>query len=101
MVVSLGPTSMASQIHDLPVPKNPKSDGTGSNPRCLRRDINRNAAMSATTELMYSLLTESNDFNTFYNTLLGTPPPKHTSFPWGVRCSVVCFFVVCVSFVVF
>ena len=82
MVVSLGPTSMATQLHNLP--KNPKSDGTGHNPRCLRRDINRNAAMGATTELMYALLTESKDINTFYNTLLGTPPPKNTSFPWGV-----------------
>jgi tyrosinase len=82
MVVSLGPTSMAMQVHDLP--KNPKSDGTGSNPRCLRRGINRNAAMGATTELMYALLTESKDINTFYNTLLGTPPPKNTSYPWGV-----------------
>lgn len=88
MVVSLGPTSMADQARDIP--KNPKSDGTGKNPRCLRRDINRNAAMGATVELMYSLITESSDINTFYNTLLGTPPPKNTSYPWGVS-SFPCF----------
>lgn len=82
MVVSLGPTSMSTHKK---LPKNPRSDGLGSNPRCLRRDINRNAAMGATADHAYKLLTESKDINTFYNTLLGSPPPKNDPYPWGVR----------------
>ncbi|KAK3349056.1 hypothetical protein B0T25DRAFT_233859 [Lasiosphaeria hispida] len=82
MVVSLGPTSMASYKG---LPKNSRSDGTASNPRCLRRDINRNAAMGATADRAYKLLTESKDIDTFYNTLLGTPPPKNDPYPWGIH----------------
>jgi hypothetical protein len=81
MVVSLGPTSMASYRN---LPKNPRADGTGANPRCLRRDINRNAAMGATADHAYKLLTQSKDINTFYNTLLGSPVPKGDPYPWGV-----------------
>jgi tyrosinase len=83
MVVSLGPTSM-SPIRGVPIPKNPRADGTGANPRCLRRDINRNAAMGATSDRAYSLIVNNTDINGFYNQLLGNPPPKNDLYPWGV-----------------
>jgi hypothetical protein len=82
MVVSLGPTPMSTAL-DL-VPKNPRSDGTGSNPRCLRRDVNRNAAMGATADRALSLISGNQEMDGFYNQLLGMPIPKNDSFPWGV-----------------
>ncbi|KAI1851561.1 hypothetical protein JX265_012357 [Neoarthrinium moseri] len=82
MVVSLGPTSM-STANDIP--KNPRTNGTGSNPRCLRRDINRNSAMGATADRAFSLISGNKDINGFYNQLLGTPPPKNDSYPWGIH----------------
>ncbi|AEO67326.1 040e235b-4539-4777-bd7f-6c0c9d2a8b8c [Thermothielavioides terrestris] len=84
MVVSLGPTSM-SPYHGLSIPKNPRSDGTGSNPRCLRRDVNRNAAMGATADRAYSLITNNSNIDGFYNQLLGNPPPKNDPYPWGIH----------------
>ena len=81
MVVSLGPTSMSTASRQ--VPKNPRADGTGYNPRCLRRDVNRNAAMGATADRVFSLL-QNKDMDSFYNQLLGTPPPKNDPYPWGV-----------------
>ncbi|KAK5656979.1 hypothetical protein OQA88_3502 [Cercophora sp. LCS_1] len=82
MVVSLGPTDRSTHKN---LPKNPRSDGLGSNPRCLRRDINRNAAMGATADHAYKLLTQSNDIDSFYNTLLGSPSPKNDPYPWGIH----------------
>lgn len=41
--------------------------------------------MGATADRVFSLLTKSQDMNSFYNTLLGMPPPKNDSYPWGVR----------------
>ncbi|KAI0518167.1 hypothetical protein F5B22DRAFT_74382 [Xylaria bambusicola] len=82
MVVNLGPTAMATGAK---IPKNPRSDGTGANPRCLRRDVNRNAAMGATADRAYRLLTKHNDMDSFYNELLGTPPPKNDPYPWGIH----------------
>lgn len=82
MVVSLGPTSMATGSK---IPKNPRADGTGSNPRCLRRDVNRNAAMGATADRAFSLLQNTN-MDKFYDQLLGSPVPKNDPYPWGVRC---------------
>ncbi|KAI0541728.1 Di-copper centre-containing protein [Xylaria digitata] len=82
MVVSLGPTAMSTGAN---IPKNPRSDGTGSNPRCLRRDVNRNAVMGATADRAYSLLTDNDDIDGFYNQLLGTPPPKNDPYPWGIH----------------
>ena len=84
MVVSLGPTSssMAGKL-----PKNPKPDGTGANPRCLRRDVNKDALMGARADRCHSLITENKDMNKFYDTLLGTPVPKNDPYPWGVSSS--------------
>lgn len=66
------------------IQKNPKSDGTGENKRCLRRDLNKAAALGATAAHAYKLMTESDTIDKFYNTLLGTPPPKNDPYPWGV-----------------
>ncbi|KAI0014583.1 Di-copper centre-containing protein [Xylariomycetidae sp. FL0641] len=82
MVVSLGPTSMTTGTN---LPKNPRADGTGSNPRCLRRDVNRNAAMGATAAHAISLLSDNDNIDGFYNQLLGTPPPKDDPYPWGIH----------------
>ena len=81
MVVSLGPSRMSRSAN---VPKNPRADGLGSNPRCLRRDVNVNAALGATADRAYSLIVDNKDINGFYNRLLGQPPPKNDPYPWGV-----------------
>ncbi|KAK0617754.1 hypothetical protein B0T14DRAFT_605751 [Immersiella caudata] len=82
MVVSLGPTSMTSIKH---LPKNPKADGTGSNPRCLRRDINKDAALGATADRAHKLLVESKNVDTFYNGLLGSPPVRDDPHGFGIH----------------
>ncbi|KAJ8122309.1 hypothetical protein ONZ43_g1464 [Nemania bipapillata] len=82
LLFSLGPTSMATGVN---LPKNPRPDGTGSNPRCLRRDVNRNAVMGATADRAYNLLTKNDNMDSFYNELLGTPPPKNDPYPWGIH----------------
>lgn len=84
MIVSLGPTSTTIGTN---LPKNPRADGTGANPRCLRRDVNKDAFMGATADRVFNLITKSQDINSFYNTLLGMPPPKNDSYPWGVSKS--------------
>ncbi|KAK0738706.1 hypothetical protein B0T18DRAFT_441336 [Schizothecium vesticola] len=81
-VVSLGPTTMASYRG---IQKNPKPDGTGENKRCLRRDLNKAAALGATAAHAYRLMTESDTIDKFYNILLGTPPPKNDPYPWGIH----------------
>ncbi|KAI1179611.1 hypothetical protein F4777DRAFT_600403 [Nemania sp. FL0916] len=82
LVVSLGPTAMSTGAN---IPKNPRSDGQGANPRCLRRDVNKNAFMGATANHVYSLLADNDNMDDFYNQLLGTPPPKNDPYPWGVH----------------
>ncbi|ERS95245.1 hypothetical protein HMPREF1624_08457 [Sporothrix schenckii ATCC 58251] len=81
MVVNLGPTSASTGSN---LPKNPRADGTGANPRCLRRDVNRNAAMGATNEKAYSLL-QNTKMDKFYDQLLGSPIPKNDPYPWGIH----------------
>ncbi|CZT48785.1 related to monophenol monooxygenase (tyrosinase) [Rhynchosporium secalis] len=51
--VRLGPLS--ATIPGVPV--NPQADGLGYNPRCLRRDINPNAAAVTATNYTYDLIT--------------------------------------------
>jgi tyrosinase len=82
-VATLGPIA---PIMDH-VPKNPLSNGTGFNPRCMRRDVNVNLALGATADRSYNLITQSQDITTFYNTLLS--PPTNTSDPynWGIHSS--------------
>jgi len=83
MVVSLGPVSPTGEN----IPKNPLANGTGSNPRCLRRDINRNAALGATADRAYSLIANNKDINSFYNRLLGQPPNRTDPYGFGVSIS--------------
>lgn len=67
------------------VPKNPIAGGGGYNPRCMRRDVNAEAALGATADRSYNLIMKSQTINTFYNTLL--TPPRNASDPynWGVH----------------
>ena len=77
MVFSLGPIS---KIVDN-IPDNPQADGLGSNPRCLRRDVNKYAAAATTANLTYALITENHDINKFQTVMLGTPSKND----WGVH----------------
>ncbi|KAK1751070.1 tyrosinase [Echria macrotheca] len=63
---------------------NPFTNGTALNKRCLRRDLNKNAALGATADRVYKLM-QSQDIDTFYNMLL--TPPRNLSDPynWGVH----------------
>jgi tyrosinase len=57
MTVNLGPF-----FPGLPdVPPNPQADGLGYNPRCLRRDVNKNAARETTTNYTTNLIANSNN----------------------------------------
>jgi tyrosinase len=67
------------------VPKNPVAGGSGYNPRCMRRDVNVNAALGATADRVYNLITKSKDINTFYNTLLTPPPNSSDPYNFGVH----------------
>ena len=84
MVVSLGPVSPTGNK----IRKNPRTDGTGPNPRCLRRDINRNAALGATADRAYDLVVNYKDINSFYNKLLGQPPNKTDPYGFGVSALI-------------
>jgi tyrosinase len=81
MVVSLGPVGTVVDN----IPKNPQRNGLGSNPRCLRRDINKASAMGATANHTYKLITEYPEINTFYNRYLGQPYLKGDQYPWGLH----------------
>jgi len=81
MVVSLGPVGVVVDN----IPKNPQSDGLGSNPRCLRRDVNVNSALGVTANYTYKLITENTDINAFYNRYLGQPQLKGDTHPWGLH----------------
>lgn len=80
MVVSLGPRSTV--LKD--VPKNPRADGLGANPRCLRRDVNRESILGATANYTYSAIMDNKEIDAFYNRYLGQPPLKNDAHPWGV-----------------
>ncbi|KAI5861017.1 Di-copper centre-containing protein [Durotheca rogersii] len=77
MVVSLGPLSTI--VSDIP--PNPQKDGLGSNPRCLRRDVNKYSASVTTADHAYKLITESPDIETFQKILLGQPDKND----WGIH----------------
>lgn len=67
MVVSLGPFAVT-----VPgVPPNPQADGLGYNPRCLRRDISENAAVSTRTNATVALLTQHDDVYWFQTYMQG------------------------------
>ncbi|KAF4637486.1 hypothetical protein G7Y89_g594 [Cudoniella acicularis] len=77
MVVSLGPIS--KMLSDIP--NNPRSDGFGSNPRCLRRDVNKFSAAVTTANYTYALITKNPKIEDFQQVMLGTP----TKNDWGVH----------------
>ncbi|KAI6626321.1 hypothetical protein MCOR08_007232 [Pyricularia oryzae] len=81
MVVSLGPR--ATVVNGIP--RNPRADGLGSNPRCLRRDVNRNSALGARANYSYSLITEYPHVNNFYDRYLGQPFLQNDAHPWGLH----------------
>ncbi|KAK4117804.1 Di-copper centre-containing protein [Canariomyces notabilis] len=69
MTVRLGPVSPAV---DPAPPRNPRADGYGDNPRCLRRDISNYLSSRYTrTEDIVSLITTSRDIATFQNVMQG------------------------------
>jgi tyrosinase len=53
---------------------NPQTDGLGYNPRCLRRDINKKAAVWTTTERIYELITENKNMHWFQTVMEGQFP---------------------------
>ncbi|KAK4187244.1 hypothetical protein QBC35DRAFT_410854 [Podospora australis] len=71
MTVRLGPLSPA--IDPAP-PANPRADGYGDNPRCLRRDISNYLTMSSgKTQDIVNLINNSKDVLTFQNVMQGGP----------------------------
>ncbi|KXX76751.1 Tyrosinase [Madurella mycetomatis] len=69
MTVHLGPVSPAV---DPAPPRNPRADGYGDNPRCLRRDISNYLSSRYTrTEDIVSLITNSQNIATFQNVMQG------------------------------
>ncbi|KAH6612253.1 hypothetical protein B0J18DRAFT_414358 [Chaetomium sp. MPI-SDFR-AT-0129] len=81
MIVSLGPKSTI--VSDIPA--NPQSDGLGSNPRCLRRDVNQFSAAGARANYTYSTIVDNPDIDAFYNRYLGQPQLKGDTHPWGIH----------------
>jgi tyrosinase len=77
MVVSLGP--MQKIVSNLT--SNPRSDGFGSNPRCLRRDVNKYSAAVTTANHTYNLITGNNKIEDLQQVMLGTPAKGD----WGVH----------------
>ncbi|KAK4227758.1 hypothetical protein QBC38DRAFT_183263 [Podospora fimiseda] len=81
MVVSLGPKG--GLFRDIT--KNGRADGLAPNPRCLRRDVNAISAMGGKANYTYSLITEHNDIDAFYNRYLGMPQLRGDPYGWGVH----------------
>ncbi|KAH6697748.1 hypothetical protein VD0002_g1531 [Verticillium dahliae] len=65
--VNLGP--MVPFLLDIPA--NPRPDGLGYNPRCIRRDINRVAANFSNEEYTYDLITKETDISSFQTVMQG------------------------------
>jgi len=76
MTVNLGPLAPS-----LTVARNPRSDGMGHNPRCLRRDINKNAAAVTTANYTYDLITQNSNTHWFQTVMEGQFPQGK----WGVH----------------
>ncbi|KAM0284298.1 hypothetical protein ACHAQH_002092 [Verticillium albo-atrum] len=65
--VNLGP--LAPALPDIP--PNPRPDGLGYNPRCLRRDINQIAANFSNEQYTYDLITKETDIYWFQTVMQG------------------------------
>ncbi|ORY64814.1 tyrosinase central domain-containing protein [Pseudomassariella vexata] len=77
MKVNLGPV-----FAGLPdVPPNPQADGLGYNPRCLRRDVNKNAAAATTSNWTQYLIEQSNNVYWFQTIMNGRAERGE----WGVH----------------
>ncbi|KAK4182839.1 hypothetical protein QBC35DRAFT_518606 [Podospora australis] len=78
MTVNIGPLAPLS----IPgIPRNPRADGLGYNPRCLRRDINKNSAAVTTANYTYDLITKNNNVYWFQTVMEGQFPQGK----WGVH----------------
>lgn len=77
MTISLGP--IGKVLTDIP--PNPRSDGFGDNPRCLRRDVNKYAAAQTAANYTYALITGANNIDLFQKNMLGMPEKND----WGVH----------------
>ncbi|EPE34212.1 Di-copper centre-containing [Glarea lozoyensis ATCC 20868] len=77
MTVNLGP--LAASISG--VPSNPLPNGLGHNPRCLRRDVNKNSATVTTSNYTYALITESETLARFQRVMQG----EFSLGKWGVH----------------
>lgn len=72
MTVHLGPVSPA--IDPAP-PKNPRTDGYGDNPRCLRRDISNNLSSKySRPQDIANLITNSKSIGPFQDTMQSAAP---------------------------
>ncbi|KAL2272017.1 hypothetical protein VTJ83DRAFT_1388 [Remersonia thermophila] len=81
MVVSLGPGSTVVQD----IPPNPRRDGLGSNPRCLRRDVNKFSAAGARVNYTLSTIVDNPTIDGFYGRYLGQPLLEGDPYPWGIH----------------
>ncbi|KAK0610588.1 hypothetical protein B0T17DRAFT_500427 [Bombardia bombarda] len=77
MTVNLGP--IASALTGIKA--NPRSDGLGYNPRCLRRDINKNSAAVTTANYTLDLITKNNNVYWFQTVMEG----QFQQGKWGVH----------------
>lgn len=77
MTISLGPIGRI--LPDVPV--NPRADGFGANPRCLRRDVNRHASSVLYANYTYNLITQADNIDLFQKNMLGMPEKND----WGVH----------------
>lgn len=56
------------------VPRNPQSDGLGYNPRCIKRDISKQAANDTKDEDVSALIRNSHDILAFQNNMQNPLP---------------------------
>ncbi|KAK0725080.1 hypothetical protein B0H67DRAFT_531108 [Lasiosphaeris hirsuta] len=76
MSVNIGPIAPS-----ITVTRNPRSDGFGYNPRCLRRDVNKNAAAVTTANYTLDLITKNSNVYWFQTVMEGQFPQGK----WGVH----------------
>jgi tyrosinase len=72
MIVSIGPKSTVVNN----IPKDPLADGMGANPRCLRRDVNKDSALGVTANHTLLPTLNNTDIASFYSRYLSQPPLK-------------------------
>jgi tyrosinase len=65
--MSLGPIQTTFEG----VKSNPQADGLGYNPRCLSRDVNKDAAYGSRDEEIMTLITGNNNVLNFQNRMQG------------------------------